>query len=79
MFLFFQHERTPYLQIISPDLSVTVFVTLHLWALKNNCRNAPRTSVEKHLLGVFTVITYYTSFLALTPCKGPPKLITCYM
>jgi len=28
VFLFFQHERTPYLQIISPDLSVTVFVTL---------------------------------------------------
>ena len=25
---FFQHERNPYLQIISPDLSVTVFVTL---------------------------------------------------
>ena len=56
VFLFFQHERTPYLQIISPDLSVTVFVTLHLWALKNNRRNAPRTSVEKHLLGVFTIL-----------------------
>ena len=28
LFLFFQHERTPYLQIISPDLSVTVSVTL---------------------------------------------------
>ncbi len=28
LFLFFQHERTPHLQIISPDLSVTVSVTL---------------------------------------------------
>jgi hypothetical protein len=26
VFLFFQHERNPFLQIISPDLSVTVFV-----------------------------------------------------
>jgi hypothetical protein len=26
---FFPHEQNPYLQIISPDLSVTVFVTLH--------------------------------------------------
>jgi hypothetical protein len=29
---FFRHERTPYLQIIFPDLSVTVFVTLYAGA-----------------------------------------------
>jgi hypothetical protein len=30
---FFRHERTSYLQTISPDLSVTVFVTLHYLTL----------------------------------------------
>jgi len=46
VFLFFQHERNPYLQIISPDLSVTVFVTLRYLTLTLSAPKRHRLTVR---------------------------------
>ena len=50
VFLFFQHERNPFLQIISPDLSVTVFVTLRYLTLTLSAPKRHRLTVRPNTL-----------------------------
>jgi hypothetical protein len=47
---FFQHERTPYFQIISPDLSVTglCHVTLMIWNFNTRVWNCNQTVWNQH-------------------------------